>query len=217
MVWFSFSVANSVKQRWKTVWNEPKLYFKSYGKSQSFWYNCSNDFWTSNKQNYCKICKMLSNSKQCVTILMSEGTALDFFSLEIRQGKKRRKGQKWWLANDDREARNIGDQQFIGMGYFRSPNIFAEHFSWAAFHLTKQDLSPIALCIRVSRTFSDHTDNRKLPTIRYVLTVPREMPQLLSLTCICCFPGHSPGTPTLSAAAGLDKEHFILLCPPFAS
>lgn len=70
-----------------------------------------------------------------------------------------RKGQKWWLTDVNRETRNVGDQ-VIGKGYFFFPYIFVDHCNRALFHFKKnQDLTPIALCSEVRRTFKDHTDN----------------------------------------------------------
>lgn len=53
----------------------------------------------------------------------------------------------------------MGHQQFIGRDIFILLTFFQIISAELHFTLTEQDLSPIALCVTVRRTFSDHTDN----------------------------------------------------------
>lgn len=73
------------------------------------------------------------------------------------KGEKKKRGQKWWLANVDRESRNVGDQQVIGI--FCLSYTFADISTELFFIITKQDLAPVALCSEVRRIFKDDRDN----------------------------------------------------------
>lgn len=101
--------------------------------------------------------------------------------------KKKRRGQKWWLANVNRETRNVGDQQVIGKGYFVSPYTFADHLKRALFHFNETGFSSY-WCVRLGGLSRITKTTQKLPIILYVLRVPRERPQFLSFTGICYVP-----------------------------